>query len=254
MKSKQLLLGLILALSVFLRLWRIDEVPVSLFGDELDVGYHAYSILKTGRDYYGNFMPLHFHSLAEWRTPLYIYSCVPTVAVFGISPLGVRFPAAIFGVAGVAMMYFLVRKLFGDERLSVLAAGLMAVSPWSIQYSRAGFEVTELLFFLLAGMYMFLVGMEKGKWLWVASVFLAFTPWIYSSAKLFTPIFIVLIIYKSFSLEIPAASRKSFSLLPAVPTKGRPCKSSSFPGASPIKIIFAVSGFPSAKTMLLRVL
>ena len=86
---------MIIILAVFLRVWKVDKVPVSLFGDELDVGYQAYSILKTGRDYNGNFMPLHFQSMAEWRTPLYLYSCVPTVFIFGISPLGVRLPAII---------------------------------------------------------------------------------------------------------------------------------------------------------------
>ncbi len=104
MSSKKILFA-ILALATILRLWRISDVPVSLFGDELDVGYHAYSILKTGKDYSGNSWPLHFQSLAEWRTPLYLYSAVPTVALFGISPLGVRLPAAIFGVLGIFAFY-----------------------------------------------------------------------------------------------------------------------------------------------------
>src|SRR3989344_4924231 len=101
--KKWILIGIFLVASI-LRLWKISEVPVSLFGDELDVGYQAYSILKTGRDYYGNFMPIHFHSLAEWRTPLYLYSSVPTIAIFGVSAYGVRLPAAIFGVAGVLVL------------------------------------------------------------------------------------------------------------------------------------------------------
>src|SRR4030065_1409507 len=104
-------LVIILLVASFLRLWKLGTVPVSLFGDELDVGYQAYSILKTGRDYQGNFMPLHFHSLAEWRTPLYLYSTVPTVAIFGISPYGVRVPAAFFGIAGVIAVYLLVKKV-----------------------------------------------------------------------------------------------------------------------------------------------
>src|SRR3989338_9212559 len=107
---KRALLVILLVASL-LRLWRIDQVPVSLFGDELDVGYQAYSILKTGKDYSGNSWPLHFHSLAEWRTPLYLYSSVPTVALFGISPLGVRLPAALFGVLSIWVMFLLVRQL-----------------------------------------------------------------------------------------------------------------------------------------------
>ncbi|MDO8341235.1 MAG: hypothetical protein Q7T59_04630, partial [Candidatus Woesebacteria bacterium] len=68
---KNAILIVILFIASFLRLYKISSDPVSLFGDELDVGYHAYSVLKTGKDYSGNFMPLHFQSLAEWRTPLY---------------------------------------------------------------------------------------------------------------------------------------------------------------------------------------
>src|SRR5258706_15322907 len=111
MKKSNIILAAILLIASFLRLSNLSSVPVSMFGDELDVGYHAYSILKTGRDYSGNFMPLHFQSLAEWRTPLYLYSAVPTVAVFGISPLGVRLPAAFFGILGVWGIYLLVKEI-----------------------------------------------------------------------------------------------------------------------------------------------
>src|SRR3989344_3986220 len=110
-KYHKIILILIIVIATFLRLWKISKVPVSLFGDELDVGYQAYSILKTGRDYQGNFIPLHLHSLAEWRTPLYLYSAIPTVALFGITPLGVRLPAALFGILGVWGIYLLINQL-----------------------------------------------------------------------------------------------------------------------------------------------
>src|SRR3990172_4713154 len=109
--NKKFILWSTILLATFLRIWQIEKVPVSLFGDELDVGYQAYSIIQTGRDYNGNFMPLHFQSLAEWRTPLYLYSAVPTVALFGVSPLGVRLPAAIFGILGVLGIYLLIKEL-----------------------------------------------------------------------------------------------------------------------------------------------
>src|SRR3989304_2387407 len=171
-KSVKIILLVILIIASFLRLWKITEVPVSLFGDELDVGYQAYSILKTGRDYNGNFLPLHFHSIAEWRTPLYLYTCVPTVAIFGITPLGVRLPAAIFGILNVLLMYLLVSELLNygsrsmdskkrnsfltkSQVISLVSSAFLAVSPWHLQYSRAAFEVTQLLFFYLSGIYFF---------------------------------------------------------------------------------------------------
>lgn len=163
---------------------------MSLFGDELDVGYQAYSVLKTGKDYYGNSWPMHFHSLAEWRTPLYLYSCVPTVALFGISAWGVRLPAAVFGILGVWLMYLLVKELFDDEKLGVVAALVTAISPWHIQYSRAAFEVTELLFLLLLGLVLFIKALKQRKRLWLAMACFGLMPWVYSTAKMFTPMLI----------------------------------------------------------------
>ena len=163
---------LVLFIAAVLRIWKIDRVPVSLFSDELDVGYQAYSILKTGRDYFGNFLPLHFQSYADFRAPFYIYSSVPTVAVFGISPFGVRLPAVIFGVFGVWGIYLLAKEIFKDKKLGILASLFLAISPWHLQYSRAAFEATMLLAFLLFGLYFFFRSLSDGKYLWVSVLLL----------------------------------------------------------------------------------
>lgn len=225
MRSK-IILVLILLFVSFLRLYKLSEVPVSMFGDELDVGYHAYSILETGNDYNGNPWPLHFQSLAEYRTPLFIYAVVPTVALYGITPLGVRLPAALFGIMGVWGIYLLVRELIRyqvtkkekdhsvitNNTLAIMAAAIMAVNPWHIQYSRAGFEVTMLLVFLLFGLYFFFYSLNKkhshsGKFLWLSVALLTTTPLIYSTAKLFT-LMLIVFLFLLFYKEIFALSRK----------------------------------------------
>src|SRR3989344_3833487 len=129
---KYFLIGIII-LAAILRLWKLSSVPVSLFGDELDVGYQAYSILKTGRDYSGNSRPLHFRSLAEWRTPFYLYSAVPTVAIWGISPLGVRVPAAVFGILSIWLFYLLTKEITKNEKIGLIGAAVLTFSPWHIQ-------------------------------------------------------------------------------------------------------------------------
>lgn len=200
-KNPKLVLFLILLVASFLRLYKLSINPPSMFGDEADVGYHAYSILKTGRDYQGNFMPLHFHSLAEWRTPLYLYASVPTVAIFGVTPLGVRLPAAIFGILSIYAFYLLVKQLTKNEVLSQISISILALSPWHLHYSRAGFEVTMLLFFLLFGLYLFFKSFEKPKYLWISMVFLLLTPMIYSTAKFFTP-FLLIVLFLLYRKEI----------------------------------------------------
>lgn len=222
MKWPKILLVVILLVASFLRLWKLSINPVSLFGDELDLGYQAYSILHTGKDYQGNFMPIHFHSMAEWRTPLYLYSAVPTVAIFGITPLGVRLPAAIFGILGVLAFYLLIKELkignsasassslkIGNWKLEIEEIGvfMLAISPWHLQYSRAGFEVTEMLFFLIIGLWLFFKSLKSGKWLWLSVVCLTLTPWVYSTAKLFTP-FLMVFLFILYKKEILSFGKK----------------------------------------------
>lgn len=193
MRNKVFLITILIVASL-LRLWKLDKVPVSMFGDELEVGYQAYSILQTGKDYYGDFMPLQFHSLAEYRTPLYLYSAVPTVALFGITPWGVRLPAALFGIVGILGMYLLVKEITKNDSVALVSAFVLAISPWHIQYSRAGFEVTEMLAFFIFGLYFFLRSLKEPKFLWVSAILIVVTPWIYSTAKLFAPLLIIFLL------------------------------------------------------------
>ena len=232
-KIQKVLLILIIIAAAVLRLWKLNQVPVSLFGDELDVGYHAYSILKTGKDYMGNPWPIHFHSLAEWRTPLYLYSAVPTVAVFGITPLGVRLPAAIFGILGIFAFYLLIKQITNHQSLATIASAVLALSPWHIQYSRAGFEVTLLLLLLLLGLYFFFRSLKDGRQLWLSAACFALTPWVYSTAKLFTPLLLIFLFFL-YKKEILKLSKKHlvFGLLSLVIVGGPIVASTIFAGGT----------------------
>ncbi len=194
-KKILILIFLILIAASFLRLWKLDKNPPSLFGDELDVGYHALSIINTGRDYSGNFMPLEFHSLAEWRTPLYLYASVPTVKIFGITAWGVRLPAAIFGIFGVLIAFYLIKEITKSNSLALMSSLILCFSPWHIQYSRSGFEVTMLLFFIMFAFWTFFraINTQKGKYLWISAACFALTPLIYSTAKIYTPIILIVL-------------------------------------------------------------
>lgn len=182
-----LLFVLILSLAVFLRTFRLDSVPPALFGDEVDVGYQAYSLLETGRDLTGRFLPFYLKSLSEYRTPLYIYSAVPFVGIFGLNEWGVRLPAAFWGVVSVLGIFLLGRKLF-NLKVAFIAMFLMAVSPWNLQYSRASFEVTMLISFLIFGTYFFLLGLQKNRYFFPAVILLASSIYIYSTAVVFAPL------------------------------------------------------------------
>lgn len=186
----KLLLPAIFILAVLLRVYKLDTVPPSLFGDEIDVGYQAYSILHTGRDLSGRFLPFYVKSLSEYRTPLYIYCAVPFVAVFGLNEWGVRLPAAFWGVLSIIGFYLLVKKLT-NKKLATIAAFLMTVSPWHLQYSRASFEVTMLLTFIIFGIFFFLLSRQKIFYLYFSAILFGLSVYIYSTAIVFVPLLVI---------------------------------------------------------------
>lgn len=188
------LLLIILLLAVFLRVYKLDTVPPSLFGDEVDVGYQAYSILKTGKDLSGQFLPFYIKSLAESRAPLYIYSSVLFVSIFGLNEWGVRLPAVFWGIISILGIFLLTRELF-NQKAALFASLLLSLSPWHLQYSRASFEVTMLLSFIILGIYFFTKGLKNNFWLFLASLFFGLSFYIYSTATVFTPLLIILLLY-----------------------------------------------------------
>jgi len=190
----------ILIIATILRVYQLDKVPPSLFGDEIDVGYQAYSLLKTGKDLHGNNWPSLVHSLSEYRAPLFIYSAIPFVGIFGLNEWGVRFPAVFFGILGVFGVFLLTKRLF-NEKIGLLASFFLAISPWHIHYSRAAFEVTMLLTFFIFGTYFFLRGLENRYFLILSAIFLGLTPYIYSTAVLFLPLLILVLFFSYRSLK-----------------------------------------------------
>ena len=85
----------------------MGQNPAGINLDEASIGYNAYSVLKTGKDQYGELLPIYFRSLDDYKPPLYIYFTVPSVAIFGLTEWAVRFPSAFLGVLVVLGVYLL---------------------------------------------------------------------------------------------------------------------------------------------------
>lgn len=184
-----LFLPLILLLGAFLRLYHLSSLPISLFGDEVDVGYHAWSLFTTGRDYLGNLLPTYLHSLSEWRAPLLMYLTAPFVGFLSPSNFSVRLPVALLGVFDLYLIYRLGKKLF-SVKIGLLSALILAITPWHIHYSRAAFETTLLASLIGAGILFYL-----SKKYFPAFIFFALTFYTYSIANLFIPLLILLLLY-----------------------------------------------------------
>lgn len=205
-----LALIIILLLGGFLRLYHLSSLPISLFGDEIDIGYHAWSLFTTGRDYLGNFLPTYIHSLSEWRAPLMMYLAAPIVGLLSPSAFSVRLPAALMGVLNLYLIYLLGKKLFGNKT-GLISAAILALTPWHIHYSRVSFEVTLLTTLILSGTILYL-----SKKYFLALILFVLTFYTYSIANLFVPSLLLslLIFFSPGRIRLsPQVLIKAFALL-----------------------------------------
>jgi 4-amino-4-deoxy-L-arabinose transferase-like glycosyltransferase len=191
-------LTLILLLAAVLRLTFLSSVPPSLNWDEVSMGYSAYSIAETGRDEWGEVMPIFFRSYGEWKSAFYIYLIVPFVKILGNTALAVRLPSALAGVISVYLTY-LIGSMLRDKKLGLWASFLMAISPWALMLGRPGFEANVALTLILTGLYFFLIYLRTENWKLIAASALALglAPHTYNSAKLVVPLLLVYLVFST---------------------------------------------------------
>lgn len=209
-KKKNVAIILILFVASFLRLWKLNSIPPHLTSDEAALGYNAYSILKTGRDEYGEYLPIIFKSFGDYKPGFYIYLTIPFVFLLGLNEFSVRLPSALAGILAVWLVYQLVistqlliakkedRKesnlIINHQLLAIVASLLLALSPWHIHFSRGAWEANLSLTLTLFGIIFFLKSLQKPKFLYISTVFFSLTFLTYQGAKLSTLIVISVLI------------------------------------------------------------
>ncbi|MDP2684965.1 MAG: glycosyltransferase family 39 protein [bacterium] len=202
-----ILLLVTIILGSVLRLWQLGNIPPSPDWDEASLGYDAYSILHTGRDQFGKFLPVDLRSFNDYKPAFYAYLVMPSIYIFDLNIFAVRFPSAIFGILSVLATYFLVKELFSigpktlrpkaQELLALLSALFMAISPLSIQFSRVGFESNVGTAFNIFAALFFLKGLKK-PWLLSVSIACAgLAIYTYQSEKVFTPLLLLMLVLLS---------------------------------------------------------
>lgn len=211
LSNVKLFLVVIILLAAILRVYRVSDAPPSLNWDEISHGYNAYSILKTGKDEWGQFMPIIFRAYGDYKLPVYIYITSLSEFFFGLNEFSVRLPSVAAGIGIVVTTYFLVFELFktGVKNkgsfdltpiLPMLAALFVAIEPWTLFISRAAFEANMGLFFFVFGTYSFLKNINsKKKNYFLSLVSFGLSVWSYNSYRVFTPLMITLlaVIYRN---------------------------------------------------------
>ncbi len=214
--KNRILSGLIiLCLSLLLRLWRLDEVPVSLTGDELAFSYNAWSIWQTGKDEYGISWPLTFKSFGDYKVPLPVYLQLLPVGIFGINEWSVRLPITIIASITPLLVFLLIKTLLTyswknpkyslnisaqhSTIISFTASMMLVFSPWHIHFSRGGWEVTLGVFFGILGLYSLanytnkleVISKEKIIYFLISVISFSLGMYSYHASKVYIPLLII---------------------------------------------------------------
>jgi 4-amino-4-deoxy-L-arabinose transferase-like glycosyltransferase len=191
----------VILIAAVLRLWNLNNIPPHLTPDEAALGYNAYSILKTGRDEYGQLLPFVFKSFGDYKPGLYIYATVPFVVTLGLNEWSVRLPSALSGILSVYLVYLIIKELkinnslkIVNYKLEIVAAFVAATNPWLIYFSRGAWEANLSLMLTLLGVYLFLRALHSAFYILPATISFALTLLAYQGAKLSTAIVVLLLV------------------------------------------------------------
>jgi len=190
------LLMLICIFAFSLRIFDLGNNPPGFFADEASVGLNAYTIANYGTDEYGKRLPLFFQAFGEYKNPIPIYATVPFVWIFGLSVFSVRLTSVVLSILTIGMIYVLTKEITRILPLSyvtaLLAALLLAISPWHIHISRISFEgFMPFLLCTMAGTYFFLRSFSVKWYLLLSAAFFGISLYTYFPARLFIPFFVI---------------------------------------------------------------
>jgi len=181
-----------LFLSLFFRFYKLGQVPPGPNRDGASIGYTAYSILKTGSDEYGQFLPLSIKSFGDWKLPLYTYLTVPVVFIFGLNEVATYLVTVLAGLTNLIFLYLLAKQFFPQKKekfIPLFSLIILAFLPWHLHFSRYNHEGNLGLALITAGVYFFLQGLKRPKFLLLSSLLFGLTLYTYHAYLLFTPRF-----------------------------------------------------------------
>src|SRR5215469_15211872 len=157
---QRLALGGILLIAVFMNFYRLGQH-----------GFDSYypPAVRSMMDNWHNFFfaaydPGGFTSLD--KPPVGFWLQVVSAKIFGFTPFSVLLPQALSGVLSVLLLYYLVRRHFG-ETAGLLAALILALSPVSVVTNRNVTIDSTLALTLLVGAWAVIHAAETGRLRWL---------------------------------------------------------------------------------------
>ena len=170
-KFECFLLLIILAVAAFFRLYKIDQY-MTFLGDE---GRDVIIVRRIFTEVHPPLIGPGTSVGNMYLGPLYYYMMAPALLLANFSPVGPAVMIVILGVLTVFLIWFIGRKWF-SKVAGLVSAGLYAISPTVIIFSRSSWNPNIMPFFALLSIYSIwrVWKLKEFKWMIVLGIAYAF--------------------------------------------------------------------------------
>ncbi len=181
---------ILLFLTIFTSLFRIEQIPDGMHIDEVGMAYDAKSIVENGTDRAGNRLPIYLKNYGGGQSVMYAYLAAIFIKLFGYSLLTVRMPAVLLRIAMFACLYWISKEEKSKKKMFLLLY-FFAISPYFIMQSRWGLDCNLLVGFLTIAVCFFIQAIRKNtnRWLLIGSgIFFGLSLYTYILSCIIVPI------------------------------------------------------------------
>ncbi len=150
-------------IGLLLFFYKLEKVPPCLNADEAAFAYNSYSILKTGKDEFGNFLPLRLTSFGDYKMPLLSYLNTPFIALFGLNDIKIKYVNGLLLCFLIITIYLLTKKIFSSINIALLSSFLISTNWAIISMARQLHEGLLSVFLITLSCLLFIKACEKEK-------------------------------------------------------------------------------------------
>jgi 4-amino-4-deoxy-L-arabinose transferase-like glycosyltransferase len=154
-RQEWLLLGAVIALAAFFRLWHFYGFPQGIWYDEGVNATDAIGLIE--RDHF-----VLWSDMVDGRATAYLYLLAGSFRLFGYNLFALRIVPVAAGFAAVVAFYFLARALIGVVP-ALVATALLAVSRWATTFSRISWEASLVPVLEIASAYFLFRAIETQR-------------------------------------------------------------------------------------------
>ena len=179
---------------ILLYWWRLDQVPPYFVHDEAGFGLASFLLATTGRDYFGNLLPVYVEYFDNHQLggAIHVYWAIPFVRVLGLSVASVRLSVAIVGLLSLAGFGVLAWRLTGSRWIALLGVWILGASPLFFIQSRLFHDGLMPVPFIIAWL-ICVVEFEKrrdGRFLLLSAAILGAGFYSYGTARMIMPAYL----------------------------------------------------------------